>query len=90
MILTNGHSATIHTALWDGLTTGNEYIFFLKNSGDSFEPVGYSLGVLQLNDADDSVHVLSTVARDRNIVSEISGSSIASVENEIHNSSLPN
>lgn len=58
--LSNGHTAVLHTLTWDHLQVGNEYIFFLQRVAADFSLVGASQGLLAINSADQTVHLLDT------------------------------
>ena len=87
--LVTGHTVTLHTPAWDNLKTGVTYILFLENPDSSYRLTGGSQGLLKVDSADRSVHLIDTdLAHTPELRKRAEGVDRTVVESDIRNLTL--
>jgi hypothetical protein len=54
--LSTGHSATIHSSVWDVLQPGQKLLLFLKQTGSKYQIIGATQGVLSVTGTPEQIH----------------------------------
>jgi len=86
VVLSNGHTASLHSDLSDGLVVGGKYIFFLKKEDGSLVPLPGSQGALTINARDNIDLVANRPSRDSKLTAELNGLSRVAVKEKIDES----
>lgn len=86
VVLSNGHTATVHSDLSDNLTVGDKYILFLKKEDGSLVSLPGSQGVLRVNEKKSIELVTHQPNRDSKLAAELNGLSSAAVKDKIFGS----
>lgn len=86
VVLSNNHTATVHSDLSDDLSVGDKYILFLKKEDGSLVPLPGSQGALRVN-AKKNVELLTNQPnRDSKLAADLNGLSSAAVKDKIFGS----
>ncbi|HEY0794875.1 MAG TPA: hypothetical protein VGD64_03765 [Acidisarcina sp.] len=83
-VLSNGHTATIHTALFDEIKVNEKYIFFVDGQSGTMVPLVTPHPVLRLNETDDKVEVnYDRLYPESQLARDLAGISVALVKQKI-------
>ncbi len=82
--LSTGHSATIHSSVWDLVQPGQKLLLFLKQIGPKYQIIGATQGVLSISGTPEQVHLAGKQpTRNLSLRSDLDGGGLVAAEQRI-------
>lgn len=84
VLLSTGHSATIHSSVWDLVLPGQKLLLFLKQTGSKYQIIGATQGVLSITGTPEQVHLADKhPAHNLSLRSDLDGAGLVAAEQRI-------